>query len=211
MIRVLVVDDHPIVRKGIKLVLSEAEDIQVAGEAASGHEALALLRKASFDVVTLDLSMDGKDGLETLKEIRYEDIPVAVLILSIHPEDQFAMRTLKAGANGYLSKTSVPDELVMAVRELAQGKQYITPVTAERLLREVRQARPARLPHEHLTDREFQVFMLIGTGKNNSAIAEQLNISKKTVSTHREHILQKMNLKNNAQIIHYVIHNRLDA
>ncbi len=209
MIRVLITDDHPIFRKGIKLVLSEAEDIQVAGEAASGHEALALLRKESYDVITLDVTMEGKDGLETLKEIRYENIPVAVLMLSIHPEDQFAVRTLKAGANGYLSKTSVPDELVTAIRVIAGGGQYITSATASQIVHELRLPDPTVPMHEHLSDREFQVLILIGSGKTVGYIAQELNISAKTVSTHRAHILQKMNLQNNAQLMRYVLQHRL--
>ncbi len=205
MIRVLITDDHPIFRQGIKLVLSEAADIQVLGEASSGHEALALLRRERYDVITLDVSMEGKDGLETLKEIRYEKIPVAVLMLSIHPEDQFALRAIKAGANGYLSKTSVPDELITAIREIAGGGQYITKATASKMVHEIQRPDPTVPPHEHLSDREFQVFLRLASGESVSVVAQNLNISVKTASTHRAHILEKMGLENNAQLIRYAL------
>jgi DNA-binding NarL/FixJ family response regulator len=209
MIRVLIVDDHPIFRQGIKLVLSEASDIEIAGEASSGIEALAMLRRQTFDVATLDLSMIGMGGLETLKQIRYEQLPVAVIILTIHPEKQFAVRTLRAGADGYMTKTSVPDQLITAIRQVAGGGKFITPSIAEKVIAELNNPTETQQPHEKLSDREDEVFRLIGKGMTVGDIGRKLNISVKTVSTHRAHILKKMGMETNAQLMHYAISNHL--
>ena len=204
-ITVLTVDDHPMFRQGIRLALSEAGDIEVVAEVASGHEALEWLRHHACRVVTLDISMPGQDGLETLKQIRYEGFPVPVIMLSIHPEEQYAVRTLKAGANGYLSKTSVPDELVAAVREVAAGGQYITTAIAGKIAATVQSDGGRMAPHEKLSDREYQILCLIGQGKTTSEIAADLSISVKTVSTHRTRILEKMRLDTNAQLMRYAL------
>lgn len=202
-IRVAVVDDHPMFRQGIKLALSEADDIVIAGEASSGPEALDWLRANSCDVVTLDISMPVLDGLEVLKQMRYEGIRTPVIMLSIHPEEQYAVRTLKAGANGYLSKTSVPDELVASVREVAAGGQYITAAIARKMVSDMQGAAGRLAPHERLSDREYRVLCLLGEGKTVSEIGAELNISVKTVSTHRARILEKMGQESNAQLMRY--------
>ena len=210
-IRVLAVDDHPMIRQGIRLVLSEEADIKVVAEAASGHEALDWLRKNSCDVVTLDISMDGMDGIETLKQMRREGMDAPVVMLSIHPEEQYAVRAIKAGAAGYLGKTSLPDELVAAVRAVHAGGEYISAAISRSLIAHMRNKISADAPHEKLSDREFQILCLIAEGKTVGEVAAELSISIKTVSTHRSRLMAKMNLHTNVQLMRYAMEHQLES
>jgi len=209
MIRVLIADDHVIVRKGLKQIVSETEDMTVAAEAGNGQEVLDAVRANEYDVVLLDISMPGVTGLEALKQLRTERPKLPVLILSIHPEEQYAIRVLKAGASGYLTKASAPDELVTAIRTLAAGRKYITPSIAERLAQTLMAPADGSLPHEALSDREHEVLCLIGRGKTVGEIAKELFLSPKTVSTYRTRLLEKMGMKNNAELMRYALEHGL--
>ena len=208
MIRVLIVDDHAIVRQGLRRILEEADGMDVEGEAANGIEALKMMRAAEWDIVLLDISMPEKNGIDTLKQIMDRNKEAQVLVLSMYPEDQYAVRMMKAGASGYLTKETAPEQLVKAIRTVVAGKKYISPTLAELLLLECG-ADSGKPPHEILSDREYQVLRLIGSGKKVSEIAAMLSLSVKTISTYRAHILDKMNLKNNAELIYYVMNNGL--
>ncbi len=208
MIRVLIVDDHAIVRQGLRRILEEADGMNVEGEAANGIEALKMMRAAEWDIVLLDISMPEKNGIDTLKQIMERNKEAQVLVLSMYPEDQYAVRMMKAGASGYLTKETAPEQLVKAIRTVVAGKKYISPTLAELLLLECG-ADSGKPPHEILSDREYQVLRLIGSGKKVSEIAAMLSLSVKTISTYRAHILDKMNLKNNAELIYYVMNNGL--
>ena len=208
MIKVLIADDHAVVRQGLKQILSEVSDMTVVGEAANGDEALARAREEEWDVLVLDISMPGHSAFDILKAMRLERPQRAVLVLSMHAEEQFAMRLLKAGASGYLNKESAPEELVKAVRKVVGGGKYVSPALAEQLAFEA-DVNANKLPHETLSDREFQVMRMIAAGKMVKEIAEALSLSVKTVSTYRARILEKMNLKTNAELIHYAIQNQL--
>lgn len=208
MIRILIVDDHAIVRAGLKQLLEDKSDIEVIYEAGSGAEALNLIRQNGLDMVLLDISMPGKGGLEVLKQIKMEQPDLPVLILSMHSEDQYALRALKLGAAGYLVKHNAPEELFAAVRKAAAGGRYISEVVADKLASSVDSTRGA-VSHETLTNREFQVFNMLVSGKPVSEIAHELSLSVKTISTHRSHILVKMNVKNNAELMFYAISNGL--
>jgi len=208
MIRVLVSDDHPIVREGVKQILSETTDIVVAQEASTGQEAIAYLWKNDFDVVLLDISMPGRDGLETLRELKTIRPKTPVLILSIYPEEYYAVRVLRGGASGYVTKSSAPDELISAIRKVASGGKYISPTLAERLTYELDKdlSRPL---HESLSDREYQVMRMIASGKAIKEIASELCLSIKTVSTYRARIFEKLGIKNNATLVLYALQNNL--
>jgi len=208
MIRVMVADDHPVVRRGLVQILSDASDVRVVGEAANAVELVGLLHREACDVVLLDISMPGKNGIEALKAIRTEFPQVRALILSSYPEDQFAVRALKAGAAGYLTKHTAPERLIEAVQRIAAGKRYITPEVAELLASNVDDGSDAP-PHQLLSDREFQVLRLIASGKQLSEIADQLALSPKTVSVYRARLLEKMKLANNAELTRYAIKNGL--
>lgn len=203
MIRVLVVDDHPIVRRGIMQILDAEEDMTCIGTAQNGPEAYACLRKQPADIVILDLALPGESGLEVLQRLKTEYPRLPVLILSIHPEDQYAVRLLKAGAAGYLTKETVPEVLLSAVRKIVSGGRYIGPTLAELLVKE-RIEGTAPL-HERLSDREFQILLLIAQGKALTDIGNDLSLSPKTVSTYRQRILDKMAMKSNADLTRYVI------
>lgn len=207
VIKVLIVDDHAIVRQGLRRILDEAHGIRVAGEAANGVEALKWMRTEKWDVVLLDISMPEKNGIDTLKQIMDGNREAKVLILSMYPEDQHAVRLMKAGASGYLTKETAPEQLVEAIRRVVAGKKHISPSLAELLLQEC--GSTGKQPHEILSDREYQVLRMIGSGKTVSEIAEVLSLSVKTVSTYRAHILEKMKLKNNAELTFYVMQNKL--
>jgi len=207
-IRILIADDHPIVRAGFKQVLSETPDLVVADEAGNGQEVLEHLKKKKYDVVLLDISMPGKNGLEILKELKTDYPKLPVLILSIYPEEQYAIRALKAGAAGYLTKESAPHELISAIRKISAGGRYISESLAEKLATYLN-VDMTKSPHETLSDREHQVMRLIASGKTVSEIAESLNLSVKTISTYRTHILEKMKMKNNAEITLYAVQNKL--
>lgn len=210
MTRILIADDHTIFREGLKRILSESPDIVVADEARNGSEALQKVLNNDFDLVLLDISMPGISGLDVLKQIKNEKPKVPVLILSVYPEEQYAVRVLRAGAAGYLTKESALDELISAIRHIAQGRKYITSSLAERLATEV-ESDTDKPPHETLSDREYQVLLLIASGKAVKQIAEELYLSEKTISTYRSRILEKMKMKTNAELTHYTIkHNLLD-
>ena len=208
MIRVLIADDHPIVRQGLRQILSEIPDMVVAGEAVNGQETLDQVRAGGWDVLVLDITMPDRSGLDILKELKHQQPDLPVLVLSIHAEEQFAVRLLKAGASGYLTKENAPDELVKAIRKVVDGGKYISQSLAESLAfsLDVTSDRPR---HETLSDREFQVMQLMASGKTLTEIAEELSLSAKTVSTYRSRLLEKMNLKTNAEIVRYAIENGL--
>ena len=208
MIRVLIADDHAVVRQGLRQILEDTREMLVAGEATNGQEVLAKVRAELWDVVVLDISMPDQSGLDILKQLRVEQPSLPVLVLSMYPEDQYAMRVLKAGGSGYLTKESAPDELVKAVRKVVSGGRYVSSFLAERLAFEIG-ADPSKLPHETLSDREFQVLRLIAAGKSVSEIAAELFLSVKTISTYRARLLVKMNLGTNAELIQYAIQNHL--
>ncbi len=208
MIRILIADDHPIVRQGLKQILTEEPDMGEFGEAKNSQEVLDLVRGREWDVVILDITMPGRGGLDTLKEIRGERPKLPVLILSIHPEDQYAVRALKAGAAGYMTKESAPDDLIKAIRKVLKGGKYISPSLAENLALFLERD-DQKSPHESLSDREYQVMCMIAAGKKVKEIAETLSLSVKTISTYRARILEKMKMKSNADLIHYAIQNRL--
>ena len=208
MIRVFIADDHGIVRKGMKQILSRTPDIEVAGEASTGQEALEKIWANNFDVVILDISLPGRNGLEILKQIKSQQPKLPVLILSMYPEDQYAVRVLKAGAAGYLTKESDKSELIEAIRRIAQGKKYITPALAERLADELKPGAD-KAPHDKLSDREYHLMCLIAKGKNTKEIAAELSLSIKTIGTHRASLLDKMEMKSNAELTHYAIQHKL--
>jgi two-component system, NarL family, invasion response regulator UvrY len=208
MIRILVVDDHAIVREGLKQILGDVNDMSVGDEAASGPEALAKLRSGGFDVVLLDISLPGQSGLEILKEIRLEHPKLPVLILSMHAEEQYAVRTLRAGAFGYLTKSSAPDELIGAIRKVSCGRKYVSASLAEKLALEL-DIDAEKPPHAILSDREYQVMLMLASGKSVKEIAEELCLSVKTISTYRSRLMEKMNMKKNAELTLYAIRNRL--
>src|SRR5688500_7971544 len=203
-VRVLIVDDHAIVREGLKRILADAPELRVAGEAASGTEAIRLVREGSWDVMLLDVSLPGANGLEVLRAVR-ECVPqLPVLVLTMYPEDQYAIRMLRAGAAGYLTKEGAPGQLVTAIRKVAAGGKYISPAVAEKLAWELeRRKQPAT--HEDLSNREFEILRLIASGKTVSQIAQDLHLSVKTVSTYRMRLLTKLNMKSNAELTHYAI------
>jgi DNA-binding NarL/FixJ family response regulator len=208
MVNVIVIDDHPIVRQGLKQILLEEPDMAVFGEARNSQEALELIRKRDWDIVVLDITMPGRGGLDVLKEIKHERPRLPVLILSIHPEDQYAVRALKAGASGYLNKESAPEELVQAIRKILRGGKYVSSAFAEKLVSNL--GTEAETPlHETLSDREYQVMLMIASGKTTSEIAEEMALSMKTVSTYRARILEKMGMKSNGDLTYYVIKNNL--
>jgi two-component system invasion response regulator UvrY len=208
MIRALIADDHAVVRQGLKQILGDTPEMLVAGEATTGQEVLDKVRAEPWDVVVLDISMPDRSGLDILKQLRSERPKLPVLVLSMHSEDQYAMRVLKAGASGYLTKDCAPDELVKAIRKVASGGRYVSSLLAEKLAFEIG-TDSSRLTHETLSDREFQVLRGIAAGKSVTEIAAELYLSPKTVSTYRARLLQKMNLGTTAELIHYAMQNHL--
>ncbi len=208
MIRVLIADDHAIVRKGLRLIAKEqASEIEV-DEAENGQEVMEKIHQSRYDVLVLDISMPGRNGLDILREVRHALPSLPVLILSMHSEDQYAIRMLKSGASGYLTKDCAPDQLVPAIQKIARGGKYVSDILAEQLLFNLT-GEANRPPHELLSDREYSVLVLIGQGKTPTEIAEQLILSVKTVSTYRTRVLEKLNLQSTAELIRYVIENNL--
>jgi two-component system invasion response regulator UvrY len=204
MIRVLIADDHAIVRKGLVQIASESREIEMRGEASEYSSLMKLMKEEPCDVLLLDISMPGKNGIDVLKIVREQYPKAHVLILSMYPEDQYAIRALKAGAAGYLTKDSAPERLVEAILSVSKGKKYITPKVAEMLATHLVTDTDGA-PHELLSDREFQTMRLIASGRQLSQIADELSLSPKTVSVYRARVLEKMQLKNNAEITHYAI------
>jgi DNA-binding NarL/FixJ family response regulator len=208
MLRILIADDHPIVRKGLKQILSEESDMGVFGEAQNSQELLELVRKQDWDIVILDITMPGRGGIDVLKELKHERPKLPVLMLSVHPEDQYAVRALKAHASGYMTKDSAPEELVKAIRKILRGGKYISSTLAEKLAFDLETETEKPL-HETLSDREHQVLLMIASGKTVSEIAKELSLSVKTIDTYRARILEKMKMKTNAELTHYAIKNKL--
>ena len=202
--RILIVDDHAIVREGLKQILAEVDDIEVAGEAECSSCALKMTRKQTWDMVLMDISMPDRSGIETLEIMRKEHPGIKVLMLSMHREAQYAVRSLKSGAAGYLNKQSAPDQLVDAIRMVASGKKYISAELAQELASEV-SGEHVEQPHEALSNREYQTLCMIASGLTVSAIAEKLMLSVKTISMYRARLLTKMHMKNNAELTHYAI------
>ena len=209
MTRIVIADDHAVVRKGLRLILADADELQVAGEAETADELLTLLRTRPVDAVILDVGLGDRDGIELLKQIRALFPRLPVLMISMHSEDVFAIRSLRAGASGYIEKSAAPELLLDAVRRIAAGGKYVSAAMAERLTAHVTGEAVTALPHERLSDREFEIFRLLGSGNSVTEIARALNLSVKTVSTHRTHILAKTGLETNADIVDYVVSNGL--
>lgn len=209
MIHVLIADDHDILRAGLKHILHETGDIVVAGEASDGFQVLDLVRNDQWDALVLDLTMPGKSGIELIRQIKGEYPRLPILILSMHKEDLYAVRSLKAGASGYLCKDSAEALLAQAIRKVVSGGLFVNQAVAEKLALDMLAGLGNGPAHNRLSDREYQVFMLIARGHGVTEIARELNLSVKTISTHKTRILEKMNLSNTADLIHYAIHNQL--
>jgi DNA-binding NarL/FixJ family response regulator len=208
VIRVVLADDHRMVRAGLKEILADTGDIEVVGEATNGHEVMARVREIPFDVLVLDMSMPGRSGIELIRQVKAEKTALRILVLSMHSEEQYAIRALKAGASGYLTKEGAADELVAAIRRIAGGGAYVTPETAQRLALGLDHSR-AGPPHTALSDREMQVFLMIAAGKTISGVADALSLSVKTVSTHKTRIMQKLNITNQSELIRYALRHSL--
>lgn len=207
-IHVLIADDHAIVRQGLRQILSETDDLLVAGEASDGVEAMHLARQTPYDVVLLDVTMPNRNGIDTLKMLKKEFPRLPVLILSMHEEDQYAVRAIRAGASGYLTKQSAPESLVKAIRQVASGQKYLSPSLASKLA-DVLSENNVQTPHESLSDREYQTLCMIAAGSPLTQIGDKLNISVKTVSEYRKRILEKMKLKNTGELIRYGVEHGL--
>jgi DNA-binding NarL/FixJ family response regulator len=208
MIRIVIADDHTIMREGLKRILDGADDIEVVGEAVDGFEALAHVRKGGFDLLMLDLSMPGRSGVELIRQIKDEVPKLPILVLTMHEEEQYAVRAIRAGARGYLTKESAGTQLVSAIRKVAGGRPYISLEVAEQLAMD---AMPSSedLPHKQLSNREFEVFTLLVNGKSITEIADLLHLSAKTVSTHKTRILQKMGMNSLAEMVQYAVQQKL--
>ena len=208
MIKVLIADDHAIVRKGLRQIVKEQAAYMEVDEAVDGQEVLEKIQDEDWDVLVLDISMPKRSGLDILQEVKHSKPALPVLILSVHPEEQYAIRVLKAGAAGYMNKDCALDELVRAIQKVVDGGKYVSPTLAEKLAFEL-SGQSGKSPHELLSDREYSVLLMIGIGKSVSEIANELALSVKTVSTYRSRVLEKLALKSNAELIRYVIDNQL--
>lgn len=208
MIKILIADDHPVVRRGLKQILGEEPDVGLLGEAKNFEEVLEAVQKLDWDIIILDISMPGKNGLDVLKELKHKRPTLPALILSMHAENQYAIRALKAGAAGYITKESAPEELVKAIRKVLGGGKYVSPSLAETLASNL-EADTSKPPHEILSNREYQVMCMLASGKTSKEIAKEQSLGLKTISTYRARILKKMKMKSNAELIHYAIQNRL--
>ncbi|MBN2298041.1 MAG: response regulator transcription factor [Deltaproteobacteria bacterium] len=208
MPKVLIADDHPIVRTGLKQIIADEPDINIIGEVSNGVEVLEFLMKNPCDLVLLDLAMPKRTGLDIISEIKQLQPHIGILVLSIYPEEQYAVRALRAGAAGYLTKASAPNELINAMHKVLSGGKYISASLAEILASEIDQHTPQHA-HERLSDREYQVMLMLAAGKTVTEVAQELNLSVKTISTYRARILEKMNMKNNAQLTFYAVEKHL--
>jgi two-component system invasion response regulator UvrY len=208
MIKVLVADDHAIVRRGLEQILADTPDIVAGGEAGTAQEVMKLVREQRWTAVVLDISLPGSTGLELLADIKREKPDLPVLILTAYPEEQYAVRAIRAGASGFLTKESAPEKLIEALRKVAGGGRYVSAELAETLA-SLLAGETSGAPHERLSDREFEVFKMLSSGKTVSQVAHELSLSVKTVSTHRTRILKKMEMKTNAELTHYAMRNRL--
>jgi two-component system, NarL family, invasion response regulator UvrY len=208
MINIIIADDHAFLREGIKKTLQDETDMRVIGEASNAMDAVKLIKDLEPDVAILDISMPGKSGLDVLKDIKAMKKTFRVLILSMHPEDRFAIRALKAGASGYLTKESAPDELVKAIRTILTGRKYVSRSLSDKLV-DILSEDSDKLPHEQLSDREYEVFIKIASGKKATEIAGELSISVHTVNTYRARVLEKLNLNSNVELTQYAMHNNL--
>lgn len=206
--KIIIADDHAIVREGLKQILSDSLHITSIDDVSDGIELLNKIQKNDYDIIILDISMPGKSGIETLRDIKSIKPNIPVLMLSIHPEEQYAIRVLKAGASGFISKDSAPDELIAAVEKIIGGHKYITPTLAEKLASEISPAKD-KPAHEYLSNREFEVFKMIAAGNTITEIANSFNLSVKTISTYRARIYEKMNLSSRAELTQYAIQNKL--
>lgn len=211
MIKILIADDHPVVREGMKRIIANELDLMVGGEAVTGQEVLEQVQREPWDLVVLDLNMPGKGGFEVLKDLRRDFPRVRVLIISLHPAREVGPRIYKAGADGYLNKDSAPEELVSAIRTISSGRKFVTPEIAEMLATDADTGRGKTFLHENLSDREYQVLCMIAQGKSIKAIGKDLSLSPKTIRTFRERIFQKLNLHNDVELTHYALtHNLID-
>jgi len=209
MINILIADDHSLIREGFKKILSREDDLAVVGEAGNAAGIMDILSKNICDVIVLDISMPGKTGLDILSDIRIQYPNVKILILSMHSEEHYALRALKGGALGYLTKESAPDELITAIRKIHNGRMYISEVVAEQLAYNIGGKKKEKLLHEDLSDREFQVIQMLASGKSITDISARLSISSSTVSTYRQRIMEKLHLTNTSELILYAIENHL--
>jgi DNA-binding NarL/FixJ family response regulator len=209
MIKILIADDHAIMRGGIKLIVAQEIDMKVFGEAGSSNELFELLEKDSWDILILDINMPGKSGLDALKEIKSNYPKIPILILSMYSEEQYGIRSIKAGASGYLKKASAPEELVKAIRMIVQGGKYISSSLAEKMA-DILAQDYQKIPHENLSDREYQIMLKIASGKTAESIADELSISIHTVYSYRNRILEKLGVKSNVEITQYVLSNNLN-
>lgn len=210
MIKILIADDHSIVREGLKQIVAESPEMAVRGEAVNGQQVLKLVHKTDYDLILLDIAMPGRGGIDTLKQLKIEKPEIPVLILSMYPEDQYAVRAIKAGASGYLTKESAPEELIGAIKKVAQGGKYVSTDLAEKLVENL--GKDTEKPdHTILSDREYQVMIMIAAGKTVKEIADELSLSVKTISTNRARALKKMGMKNNAEFAYYAIKQGLVA
>jgi DNA-binding NarL/FixJ family response regulator len=208
MIRILIADDHVLFREGLKQILAKNHDLCVTDEVGNGKDALDKILSTDYDVVVLDISMPGQTGWDILSEAKRHKPDLPILILSMHPEDQYAIRMLKAGASGYVSKESVPDELITAIRKVAAGGRYVSVALAEKLAFALN-SQLEKMPHQLLSNREFQVMCMLASGKSLKEIADNLCLSEKTITTYRARILEKMQLRNNVELTHYAIQHKL--
>ena len=210
MIRILVADDHAIVRRGLRQIVADESDMEVVGEAQTAQKILDLARQEEWDVIVLNISMPGRGGFEALKALKQSHSKRPVLVLSMYPEDQFAVRAFRAGAAGYMTKESAPEELVQAIRKVVRGGKYVSPSLAEKLAAELGED-AERPPHEALSEREYHVLCLLASGKTVTQIAAEMSLSVKTISTYRARLLEKMRMKTNAEVTRYAIEHRLVA
>lgn len=208
MIKIIIADDHEIIRAGLKQIISETNNMTVSGEARDGQELIEKVRHGDYDVILLDISMPGRNGLEILKQLKQEKPAIPVLILSTYPEEQYGVRTIKAGASGYLNKKTVSEKLIEAIDKVYIGRKYISADLADHMA-EIIVNKGDMSPHENLTDREYQVFLMIASGKSVSEIGHELFLSVKTINTYRKKILVKTGMKSNAELTHYAIKNDL--